>query len=143
MLVRPRRTKSAEVSRSKSGKSSRIVKKRQISAREYIELLESQRDPTTKLLKKFRQCFIYEKQYFMVDTFMNVEGAPSLLRIETTKEQKDLKIPPFVKVLREVTNNNKYASSTMAKLNYKMPETDKESIKKKLSSQAPASRRIS
>ena len=102
----------------------RIVKKRQISAREYIELFESQRDPSMKQLKKFRQCFIYEQQYFMVETFCNVDGAPSLLRIETTKEHKEIKIPPFVKVLKEVTEENLYASSTMAQHQYKMPEGD-------------------
>ena len=37
-------------------------------------------------MKKLRQCFIYESQYFQVDTFLNVEGTPSILRIETTKE---------------------------------------------------------
>jgi hypothetical protein len=42
----------------------------------------------------------------MVDTFVNVEGSPSLLRIETTKEESQLKIPPFVKVLREATDDN-------------------------------------
>ena len=51
----------------------------------------------------------------MVETFVNVDGAPSLLRIETTKEGKEIKIPPFVKVLRDVTEDNKFASSTMAK----------------------------
>lgn len=50
----------------------------------------------------------------MVETFCNVDGAPSLLRIETTKEEKEIKIPPFVKVLKEVTEDNSYASSTMA-----------------------------
>lgn len=107
----------------------RIVKKRQISAREYIELFEMQRDPTMKQLKKFRQCFIYEQQYFMVDTFMNVDGAPSLLRIETTKEEGQIKIPPFVKVLKEVTDDSSYASSTVAKANYKIPDADKQKIK--------------
>ncbi len=51
----------------------RIVKKRQITAREYIELLE-QKDPASKVIKKLRQCFIYDQQYFMVDTFLNVKG---------------------------------------------------------------------
>ncbi len=93
----------------------RIVKKRQISAREYIELFEQQRDPSMKQLKKLRQCFIYEQQYFMVESFCNVDGAPSLLRIETTKEGKEIKIPPFVRVLRDVTEDPKYASSFMAR----------------------------
>jgi len=64
----------------------------------------------------------------MVETFCNVDGSPSLLRIETTKQQGELKIPPFVKVLKEVTEENQYASSTMAKHDYKMPETDKKLI---------------
>jgi len=69
----------------------------------------------------------------MVDTFCNVDGSPSLLRIETTKQEKEIKIPPFVKVLREVTEDNFYASSTMAKQNYKMPEADKKAISTALS----------
>ncbi len=32
----------------------RIEKRRMISAREYIEMVETQRDPTCKVLKKFR-----------------------------------------------------------------------------------------
>lgn len=64
----------------------RILKKRQISAREYIEILENNKAPGFKELKKFRQCFIYEQQYFMVETFLNCDHQPSLLRIETSKE---------------------------------------------------------
>jgi len=84
-------------------------------------------------LKKLRQCFIYEQQYFMVESFCNVDGAPSLLRIETTKEGKNIKIPPFVKVLKDVTEDSQYASSTMARLKYKMPDADKKAIKQELS----------
>lgn len=68
-----------------------------------------QKDPTKKVIKKLRQCFIHEQQYFMVDTFLNVKGFPfSILRIETTKEAQEIKIPPFVKVLREVTEEDIY-----------------------------------
>jgi CYTH domain-containing protein len=38
----------------------RIQKKRQITAREYIELLD-QKQPNKKHIKKLRQCFIYEQ----------------------------------------------------------------------------------
>jgi CYTH domain-containing protein len=82
-----------------------------------------------KQLKKLRQCFIYEQQYFMVESFCNVDGSPSLLRIETTKEGKNIKIPPFVRVLKDVTEDSQYASSTMARHQYKMPEADRKSIK--------------
>jgi hypothetical protein len=38
----------------------RIEKRRQISAREYIELLEQSKCKSKKNLKKVRQCFIFE-----------------------------------------------------------------------------------
>jgi hypothetical protein len=57
-----------------------------LSAREYIEMCEQQKMHGYKELKKFRQCFIYEQQYFMVETFLNCDGQPSFLRIETLKE---------------------------------------------------------
>lgn len=61
-----------------------IQKKKQITAREYIELLEL-KDPSRKQIRKIRQCFIYESQYFMVECFTNVDGTPSILRIERTR----------------------------------------------------------
>jgi hypothetical protein len=39
----------------------RIEKRRQITAREYIELYEQSRDQSKKTLKKVRQCFIYDQ----------------------------------------------------------------------------------
>jgi len=50
----------------------RILKKRQLTAREYIEMLD-QAAPNFIKVKKFRQCFIYEGQYFMVETLLNVD----------------------------------------------------------------------
>ncbi len=64
----------------------------------------------------------------MVDTFLNVDGVPSIMRIETTKEAQQIKIPPFLKVLREVTEEKIYLSRTMSEHTYKMPEEDKQQI---------------
>jgi homoaconitase/3-isopropylmalate dehydratase large subunit len=66
----------------------------------------------------------------MVDTFCNTDGSASILRIETTLQEKEVKIPPFVKVLREVTNDINYSSRTMALMDYKMPAADKKEILK-------------
>lgn len=38
-----------------------IERKRQISAREYLALIE-ERDPNRQTLLKYRQCFIYEEE---------------------------------------------------------------------------------
>ncbi|TNV80345.1 hypothetical protein FGO68_gene2527 [Halteria grandinella] len=110
----------------------RIVRKRQITAREYIELLD-QKDPEKKVIKKLRQCFIHEQQYFMVDTFLNLKAFPfSIMRIETTKEAQQIKIPPFVKVLREVTDEVVYETRQISDLKYVMTEKDKKDIEEKL-----------
>ncbi len=76
----------------------------------------------------------------MVESFCNVDGGPSLLRIETTKEGKEIKIPPFVRVLRDVTEDSQYASSTMARQGYKMPEADRKAIKTETESGKPPSK---
>ena len=69
----------------------------------------------------------------MVDTFLNVEGTPSILRIETTKEAQEIKIPPFLQVLREVTDDAEYESVRMADNDYQMRKEDKDFIDKALS----------
>ena len=104
-------------------KGEKIQKKRQITAREYIEMIVSP-DLTKQKMMKTRQCFIYERQYFIVETFLNIEHFPSILRVEMTNETKKLKLPPFLKVLREVTNDNAYETWSMAAVDYIMPESD-------------------
>lgn len=109
----------------------KIQKKRQITAREYIELSEST-DTTKKKIIKQRQCFIYERQYFMVETFMNLEYNPSILRVETTTERNKDKLPPFLKIIREVTNEDTYETWFMAEESYEMPEGDVIAIQESL-----------
>ena len=58
----------------------------------------------------------------MVETFLNIEHFPSILRVESTTEQQKMKLPPFLRVLREVTHDNAYETWMMAKLDYTMPE---------------------
>ena len=61
----------------------------------------------------------------MVESFINIDGNPNILRIETTGDQDQIEVPPFVNVLKEVTNDRNYETSQMAYINYKMPEADK------------------
>ena len=68
----------------------------------------------------------------MVETFLNIEHNPSILRIETTNETKKNKLPPFLNILREVTSEDEYETQTMAQIDYSMPEADVEVIKEKL-----------
>ena len=105
----------------------KIQKKRQITAREYIELIESP-DMTKRKILKTRQCFIYERQYFMVETFLNIEHHPTILRVEGSTERDKMKLPPFLKVVREVTDDNAYETWFMARNDYEMPDVDVQEI---------------
>lgn len=94
------------------------------------------KDPSKNQLRKIRQCFIYERQYFMVEIFSEIVGRPSILRIETTGEAQKIHIPPFINVLREVTNDPFYETKVMAEKDYIMPEHDKDSIAQQLLQEA-------
>ena len=107
----------------------RIMKKRQLSARQYIEMLDQTAKGFVKV-KKFRQCFTWESQYFVVETLLNVDQQFSLLRIESSKAQSQLQIPKFVKILKDVTRDDHYSSSSIAKQGWKMPEADKKEMMK-------------
>lgn len=117
----------------------RITTRRQISGREYIEMLD-QRKPGYRELKKFKQCFIYNNQYCYVETVINADSQPSFLRFETTNDSAKLQLPDFLNVLREVTTEDIYASSSIAKIGWKMPDDDKRQITTKLAQPLPTQR---
>jgi len=52
-----------------------------------------------------------------------------MLRIESSKEHLDLRIPSFLNVIREVTHDQNYVGIKMIDQNWKMPVADKKAIK--------------
>ena len=66
----------------------------------------------------------------MLETFQNLEHFPSILRVESTSESSKTKLPPFLRIVREVTNDNSYETWFMAKNDYEMPAEDVTEIKK-------------
>ena len=67
----------------------------------------------------------------MVESFANIDGCPSILRIETTVYDSlntSILMPPFLKVLREVTDDRSYETKKMSESGYKMPMEDKEDM---------------
>ncbi len=109
-------------------KTESIEKKRQISAREYMKLLESA-DKSLRVLKKNRICFLYNKSYMVVDTYTDVDGSPSVLRVLYEKDCKEPVLPSFLKIVREITDEKEYSNHLMAKPDWVMPEKDKTLIK--------------
>lgn len=68
----------------------------------------------------------------MVDTFVTIEGKPSILRIESNSNSGKAAIPPFLRVLREITDEEVYDSKIMAIHDYQMPLSDRKAIQERL-----------
>ena len=100
----------------------RIQKKRIISAAEYQEMLALQQDYFTNILKIYRTSFMYEKHYFQLETFTNIIGSPSFLLVETEEFDDQspfgVKVPPYLKIRKDVTSDKFYSSNNMAKKNF-------------------------
>ena len=79
-----------------------IETERQISPYQYVTLLQ-QANPSRKTLRKIRKNFVWEKQYFELDTFLDRDDGISILEIAGVKDPDAINFPPFVKVVRDVT----------------------------------------
>jgi len=92
-----------------------------------MKLIENA-DKTMKVLSRKRMCFLIDKIYMIVDTYTNIDCCPSLLKILTESETKDLKVPKVLDIIRDVTDIKEYNNANMAKPNWIMPEIDRKVI---------------
>jgi CYTH domain-containing protein/thymidylate kinase len=99
--------------------NSRIETERQITPSEYLSLL-AQADPDRVTIHKRRKCFVWQNQYFEIDSFINPALPFSLLEIEDVKNHEEINFPPFIRVLEDVTDNKEFYNNNLAKLNSTM-----------------------
>src|SRR5690606_26205189 len=92
-----------------------VERRLQITAREYLVLFQT-RDKYRTTLKKFRQCFIWQGQYMIIDTFLNVKGGFSVLYLDPNCKVEEMKFPESFQIDREVTNVKEYTSYEVSKL---------------------------
>jgi CYTH domain-containing protein/predicted ATPase len=97
----------------------RAEEEKMITRREYETLL-TLRDPERWTIKKRRVCFFWREQFFEVDLFeesqLESDGTPlALMEAERTDRTPELVLPPFVKVIRNVTGDKRYSNSQIAK----------------------------
>ncbi len=91
----------------------RLEKGRRISQEEYLHLL-MKLDTSLKQIIKKRICFVYERQYFELDIY-EFSKDKAILEIELTEENKEVKIPEFIHVIKEVTEDKKYKNHELAR----------------------------
>lgn len=105
-----------------------MTTQRQITPRDYVQYVTERKDGGRQKLNKMRQSFIFRKQHIVIDTLLNVENTPSILRIETEKTNKAIVYPPYIEILREITDEDTYQSYNMSRTDYKLPEEDRKML---------------
>ena len=55
----------------------------------------------------------------MIESIGNIEGKPTFLRAEATTSDAKVLIPPFIKVIKDVTSEKLYSSPTLAHVDFK------------------------
>lgn len=84
-----------------------IKRKRQITAREYVQLSEL-KDPSKITVQKDRHCFLFNNNAFIVDVFKNLKRALCVLRVDADVTSKEFKLPPFLKILNDISADSFY-----------------------------------
>lgn len=103
----------------------KVVKKRNISAAEYIQFMSNIKKGTQTIRVK-RMCLIDNAIYIMVDYYPEIDGQPMLGIVQVRKGiQESVQLPKYVKVYREVTDEKQYMPEIMCKETYYMDEKDK------------------
>ena len=91
----------------------RVEIETRLSQREYLEHL-MQADPRYRQIQKTRYCLSRDGQYLEIDIYPQVEDR-AILEIELRDLGQQLSIPQFLKVLKEVTQDEAYLNRNIAK----------------------------
>lgn len=86
----------------------RIETEKRISQREYLTLLN---DANTNLhqIRKTRYCLMHNHKYYEIDTYPFAKNT-AICEIELADETETFKMPEFIKVIKEVTDDNRFSN---------------------------------
>ena len=91
----------------------RIEKESEISEIEYTALMVD-KDPDRNTISKIRYRFPFSGKLIEIDIFPFWNDR-AFLEIELESQEDDYQIPPFIKVIKEVTFDLRYRNSALAK----------------------------
>ena len=87
---------------------------RRISEDEYLELL-ADADTAMGQIRKDRYCLTYEGQLFEIDVYPFWDDK-AIMEIELRSEDTPISLPPQICVIKEVTGDETYKNSSLAKM---------------------------
>ena len=101
----------------------RIEKEQRLTQNEYLNLLMNA-DNSMRTIHKTRYCLSNDNNYYEIDIYPEWNNQ-AIMEVELSNEDEVASIPPFIDVIKEVTEDEKYKNYNMAK---SMPD---ESVKVK------------
>jgi len=93
--------------------SEEIVTERQVSNALYRSLLQ-QADPYRRTIRKTRHSFIWQGQFFELDTYHDELEGLVVLETKGIARHEDVKLPPFIRIKEDITGNRKYYNYNLA-----------------------------
>ena len=93
----------------------RVEIEKEITKEEYDTLL-AEANPAKSPIHKRRQCFEWNGRYLELDTFVEPPRPHHLLEIEHVSMDDAIVFPPFLKVLKEVTEDPEWYNANIAKV---------------------------
>ena len=73
-------------------------------------------DTTLHQISKTRYCFIYEKQFFELDIYPETMSKDfAILEIELNNIDDKVVLPPFLDIVKDVTEDKSYRNHSLAK----------------------------
>jgi CYTH domain-containing protein/thymidylate kinase len=90
-----------------------LVTERQIANNLYESMLQ-QADPYRHTIHKLRKSFIWKGQYFELDSYRGALDGLIILETKGIRCHEDVKFPPFLRVIKDITGNKDYYNYTLA-----------------------------
>lgn len=91
----------------------RVETERRVDYNQYMSLLR-QADPQRADIVKHRRTFIWEGQFFELDSFVSPCENLNIMEVEGMRSHEEIKFPPFVRILEDVTGNLSYYNYHLA-----------------------------
>jgi CYTH domain-containing protein/transcriptional regulator with XRE-family HTH domain len=91
----------------------RIETERKLTQDEYLSLL-METDNRLHSIHKTRYCLVDNNQYFEIDIYPEWQNQ-AVMEIELSSEDQEVKVPDFIDIIKEVTDDERYKNYGMAK----------------------------
>jgi CYTH domain-containing protein/predicted ATPase len=99
--------------KTKVSQNEELVTERQLANNLYESMLQ-QADPYRHTIRKQRKSFIWTGQYFELDFYQGPLEGLIILETKGIACHEDVKFPPFLKVVKDITGNKDYYNYTLA-----------------------------